>query len=80
MHPVILYGVRQRSKPIGQLTYVCPRCQQNCPHIVAKTQYIFTLFFIPLFPINSSYSANCANCRLQEKVSKEQAKKMFPRV
>jgi len=78
MHPLILYGVRQRSKPIGQLTYVCPKCQQNCAHVVAKTRYIFTLFFIPLFPVGSSYSAICTNCRVKEKVSKEQAKSMFP--
>lgn len=77
MHPVILYGLRQRSKPLGQLTYVCPRCQQNCPHVVAKTQYIFTLFFVPLLPLRSSYLATCVNCRYQEKVSKDQAKKLL---
>jgi hypothetical protein len=78
MHPIIVWGTRTRSKPLGQLTYVCPRCQQNCPHVVAKKQYIFTLFFIPLFPVGSSYLASCVNCRLQEKVAKEQAKKLFP--
>ena len=47
MHPIIIWGTRTRSTPLGQMTYVCPKCQQNCPHVVAKTQYIFTLFFVP---------------------------------
>ena len=78
MHPVILWGYRRSNQGIGQLTYVCPRCQQNCPHVVVKTQTRFTLFFIPLFPLGSTYKATCTNCRYEEKVSKEQAQQMFP--
>jgi hypothetical protein len=78
MHPVILWGYRRRGAVVGQLSYDCPRCHQNVPHTVVKTQTKFTLFFIPLFPIGTSYKAVCANCKYEEKVTKQQAQKMFP--
>lgn len=78
MHPVILYGIRRRSAGVGQLPYVCPRCHQNVPHTVVKMQTKFTLFFIPLFPLGTSYKATCANCQYEEKVTKQQAQQMFP--
>ena len=77
MHPII-YGYRTRNKPLGQMQYVCPKCSQNANHTVVKTQYMMTLFFVPLFPVSSKYTATCNNCRFQEKVEKQQAKQMFP--
>jgi hypothetical protein len=77
MHPVILWGYRNRRATIGRLNYVCPRCQQNCAHNVNKVQTKFTLFFIPLFPISTTYKAVCVNCGYEEKVTKQQAQQMF---
>ena len=78
MHPVIIWGMRTRSQQLGQLMYVCPQCRNNSSHMVLQVKHLFALFFVPLFPVSTTYTAICGVCGYREKVTKEQAKSMFP--
>lgn len=74
----ILYGYRTRNTVMGQTQQLCKKCQQNTVHAVVRTKVLFTLFFVPLFPIGKRTTARCANCGRQEKMNGKQADAMFP--
>lgn len=74
---MILYGYRTRNTVLGQIQYICQQCHQNAFHSVVRTKYLFTLFFVPLFPIRKKTTARCNLCGFQEKVDNKQADAMF---
>jgi len=69
---MIVYGLRTRSRMLGQISAVCPKCQRNTYHTVARATRWFTLFWIPIFPFRTITSARCNLCGLQQKVDGKQ--------
>jgi hypothetical protein len=59
---VILFGMRTRASNSGAQALMCPKCGTSQLHRVIRRKRIFTLFFIPVIPLGSTYSAICANC------------------
>ena len=78
MHPVILWGYRRRGAAIGQLPYVCPRCHQNVPHSVVKTQTKLTIFFIPLIPIGSHSKRSARTANMKSRSRSSRRSRCFP--
>ena len=70
---MIIWGFRVSVTALGTLVYVCERCGNNAAHQLAKRVRKFTLFFIPLFPVNTRYVDTCTACGRAIQVSAEQA-------
>lgn len=76
---MIFYGTRIFSKQLGAMhqTALCGNCQAQVRQAVIREWTWFTLFFIPLIPLWTSYFVICPNCGKKTKIKKRDAKSMI---
>jgi hypothetical protein len=73
---VIIFGTRGYLFQLAILTLICAACGNPAAHTLRKRVTKFTLFFVPLFPVSTSYSMQCTFCGIQHKLPKEQAEQL----
>ncbi len=75
---MIIWGLRSRTKTLGQRMLNCPNCHRDAMTAAVQTRRWFTLFFIPIFPISGKKTiAVCGLCGFRYEVNNEQAEAMF---
>jgi len=63
---IIIFGVKPRYTTISTGQFVCPHCRVSRPYERRRGRNWFTLYFIPLIPLNSLGEAVvCTACGLQ---------------
>jgi hypothetical protein len=78
---VIIYGLRNRGKTLGQRVLNCPNCHRDAMTIATQTRPWFTLFFIPIFPVGAKKTiARCGLCGYQYQVDTQQAEALYHQV
>ncbi|MFI0717766.1 zinc-ribbon domain-containing protein [Streptomyces sp. NPDC021224] len=73
---MIIFGTRTYLYALAMLTLVCGRCGNPAAHSLKKRVTKFTLFFVPLFPLNTKYMTQCTFCGVAQEISKEQAEQL----
>lgn len=70
----IIWGTEGYEANLGytNISTVCPRCNNEVTLLVKKMRRKFTLFWIPLFTIESSYYIMCPICSAGKKVGKDE--------
>lgn len=66
-----LFGMRTKSKGIGQMEYPCTKCARSTMHVVVESKRWFTLFFVPVIPLGGNQLIRCNLCGLTLKCSQE---------
>ena len=66
-----LFGARRTAKVIGQTERHCSKCARPTVHSAIESKRWFTLFFVPVIPLGSSYVIRCNLCGLTLKGSPE---------
>jgi hypothetical protein len=66
-----LFGARRTAKLIGQTERHCSKCTRPTVHSAIESRRWFTLFFVPVIPLGSSYAIRCNLCGLTLKGSPE---------
>jgi len=62
---MIIWGSRNRTKDIGQGNFYCPRCRDQRAYIHKQVTRYFTLYFIPLFPVQQlGEMVECQTCKV----------------
>jgi hypothetical protein len=69
----LIWGTRRTVQQLLMTMLVCNNCHNPAAHALRKFVMKFTLFFIPLFPINSRYQLQCTYCGYASELSKEQS-------
>jgi hypothetical protein len=69
----LLFGTRATEAVINVVSFVCGFCGVAATQHVVKRSTKFTLFFVPLFTVSSSYFNSCDNCGGVTKLTKAQA-------
>ena len=75
----LLFGTRASETILTVVTFVCGYCQTSAAHRVFQRRTRFTLFFIPLFTVSTSYFVDCSHCGGTTKLTKEQADRSVAR-
>ena len=70
---MIIFGTRAYAHALAMVTFICNNCHNPAAQRVMRRVVRFTLFFIPLFPVSTSYYTTCAFCGLTTKINKELA-------
>ncbi|WP_133913294.1 zinc-ribbon domain-containing protein [Streptomyces sp. NBC_00582] len=73
---MIIFGTKGYLYQLAILTLVCGRCGNPAAHTLRKRVTKFTLFFVPLFPVSTTYLTQCTFCGAEEKVTAEQAERL----
>lgn len=58
----LILGTRLSEAIINVVTFMCSYCRMNVPQNVIKRSNRFTVFFVPLFSVGTSYLNRCTNC------------------
>ena len=70
---MIIFGTRAYLQAVAMVNFICTNCHNPAAQRVMRRVVRFTLFFIPLFPVSSSYTTTCTFCGLTTRINKEQA-------
>lgn len=74
---MIIYGYRTSNQVMGQLPQLCQRCQRQGMQTVVRSRRMFTLFWIPLFPLSKKTVMRCSLCGNQMQIDNAQADSYF---
>jgi hypothetical protein len=74
---MIIFGFRSFVKQLAILTLVCGRCHNPAAHRVLQVTRMFTLFFIPLFPVSRRRQMTCTFCGAGTRLNKAQAQQLL---
>jgi hypothetical protein len=73
---VIVLGTKGYLYQLAMLSLVCGRCGSPAAHALRKRVRKFTLFFVPLFPLSTTYATQCTSCGAEQRVTREQARRL----
>jgi hypothetical protein len=73
---MIIFGTKTYLYTLAMLTLVCGRCGNPAAHSLKKRVVKFSLFFVPLFPINTKHITQCTFCGAAQQITKEQAEQL----
>jgi hypothetical protein len=62
-----LFGFKNKAKAIAQRERACAKCSRPTMHAIVESKRWFTLFFIPVIPCGTSFTARCGVCGLSSK-------------
>ena len=75
---MIIYGMRNRGKLLGQMQVTCPNCHRAAMTGFAESRRWFTLFFIPIFPIGAkNTTGTCGLCGARYAVDGQKIQEML---
>ncbi|PZE24191.1 MULTISPECIES: zinc-ribbon domain-containing protein [unclassified Curtobacterium] len=70
----LLLGSRTTQAVLNLVAFVCGYCGVHAQQRVVKRSTKLTLFFVPLFPISTSYVNECTNCGAVTRITAAQAR------
>ena len=70
---LLIFGFRVYSRLLATVAYVCENCGQHASHAVTKRTRRVTLFFLPLFPVSTTYLDQCSFCGRVLRIPRERA-------
>jgi zinc-ribbon family len=74
---LLIWGTKTYVYTLAMLNLLCGNCGNPASHAVRRRVMKFTLFFIPLFPINVRYFTQCTFCGVTGKMSKQECDQML---
>jgi hypothetical protein len=73
---VIIWGFRRYAMQVAILVARCSALGHTAAHRLVRRRTKFTLFFVPLIPISTSYHLVCTMCGNDYKVDKARVPEM----
>lgn len=70
---LLIFGFKNSSRNLGLARGTCPNCGNIAAQRVDRRSRAFSVFFIPLIPLGSSYAATCTACGVSTKIDRAQA-------
>ena len=70
---LVIFGIRVSEDVLGVVRYVCETCGREGAHQVLRRRRRFTLFFVPLFSVGTTYVDVCTWCARRRELSQQQA-------
>jgi len=70
---VLIFGLSVSEDLLSTLIYTCERCGSSAAHRLIKRTRKFSFFFIPLFPVGTTYVDSCTACGRVMEVSRDRA-------
>jgi uncharacterized Zn finger protein len=70
---VLILGLSVSEDLLSTLVYICESCGNSAAHHLIKRTRRFTLFFIPLFPVGTTYVDSCTACGRVIEVPRDRA-------
>ncbi len=69
----IIFGIKRKAYRLATVFAVCTVCHTPAAQAVSRLRTFFSLFFVPVVPLTSTYRTTCTMCGGSVKVTKEAA-------
>jgi hypothetical protein len=73
---MIIFGFRNTLAVLAMVLLRCARCGMPANQRVQRLRSWFTLFFIPVIPLRSTYLMTCAYCGSDTRIRKQDAERL----
>ncbi len=73
---LIIFGIKRMGRRLATMLALCSRCGTPAAQVVIRQSRWFSLFFIPVIPLGSSYVSTCTLCGSSTRLDKFQAQQM----
>ena len=70
---MLIIGLGATETLLSTPVYTCETCGNHAAHPLVRRARKFSLFFMPVFPVVTTYLDSCTACGRTLEVSKEQA-------
>ena len=70
---LVIFGVKRMVRRLATVFAMCSRCGSPAAQVIARRTTWFSLFFIPVIPLGSTYSSTCTFCGVATRLDKDQA-------
>lgn len=74
---LLIFGTKAYREILGVVTVVCQFCGHPAAHRLEKLTNKFTLFFIPLFTVSTTYGMQCAMCSAESRLDRRDAEHLI---
>ncbi|EFV93348.1 hypothetical protein BFG51_11260 [Dietzia alimentaria] len=68
-----IFGFTNSSRNLRLSQATCPNCGNVAAQRVDRRKRAFSLFFVPIIPLGSSYTATCTACGITTKIDRSRA-------
>jgi hypothetical protein len=73
---MIIFGFRNKLAVLAMVLLQCGRCGMPANQRVQRLRYWFTLFFVPVIPLRTTYFMTCAYCGSDTRIGREDAERL----
>lgn len=70
---MIIFGIKVLLRRMTTILMICRNCNNQAANHLMRRRPFFSLFFIPVIPLGSTYYLTCTYCGKSTKVSKQDA-------
>ena len=70
---LIIFGIRRKAYRLATVFALCRLCGSPAAQVVSRVRTFFSLFFVPIIPMGSTYRSTCSLCGRTVKITKEEA-------
>ena len=70
---MLIFGLSVSEDLLSSLIYTCETCGNSAAHRLVKRTRKVSFFFVPLFPVGTTYVDTCAACGRLIEVSRDRA-------
>lgn len=74
---LVIFGFKNLSRNLGLAQATCPRCGHRAAQRIDRRRRAFSLFFIPVIPLGSSYEATCTACGVTTRIDRSRAEQIL---
>lgn len=74
---LVIFGTKGYREVLGVVTLMCRFCGSPAAHRLEKLTNKFTLFFLPLFTVSTTYQMQCAMCAAESRLDRAEAERLL---
>lgn len=73
---LVIFGIKRKAYRLATVFALCRLCGSPAAQVVSRVRTYFSLFFVPVIPLGSTYRSTCSLCGRTVKVTKEDAEQL----
>lgn len=70
---IVIFGIRRKACRLATVFALCRLCGSPAAQAITRVRTFFSIFFVPLVPLGSSYRSTCTLCGRTVKLTKADA-------
>jgi hypothetical protein len=73
---IVIFGIRRRAHRMATVFALCRLCGSPAAQAITRVRTFFSLFFVPVIPLGSTYRSTCTLCGRAVKLSRADAEQL----